>query len=1070
MIPITLRVQGVRGFRNETIPLGTGNDGRVLIFGINGSGKSTVVMCLKLVLGHEVERLAQNYLPYGSENQVSRTARIELDIVNPEGRFYKADWPASMTLGVEFGLQYNRVFRIHYFIKEGIRQEIPRIGDLREILGRDPLFISTEDAMMFVTQGQITRYIDTTPHRRYEEIKEILGVEDLERKWEEAIDQRKDAHRHQAEALRVLQQAEEILARRRRLKEQFEERTYHHTEAARLWTDYYQHGAVQNARRIVGLRQEQAIQTRAHQAAITELTAIQAEQARLEAERVEREREQQLLQAQVEALEATLAGHNQRYRRFDAEATRLEQETQGLADLPQRLPPREQTQADLDHLNVEMAALRAEQRDLSARHGAETDRRTQVSQQLGAVGREIEQGQAEITRREAAVAALPAEVQVGAEREALELRWDRLGQQQVALADEFDRREAELARLRQYQVNLPQAVYDALAKYPQAVALAEVLEVADPAYRDFVEAALRPLRGAILTPDGLLHPYADYTIRLEDRRAGEQEEARDDSRTLLPYVQLRADAPPFARELTAALLRSIRTEANWQPDLALNGCAAIITQDHYFLDRFGVRFTATDEYALGRLGYEQAVSRQERELAEVRLARQAAQQERDQLRQQREQLDQAWQRWQEYVRIPEYRRQVETAQTRYTELAAEQTAANEQLAVLDAHRAELQQALGRLESRQAEFTAILQRWTKYDALTNLIQQLEAARSARNEARRERDGARQQQEALADRIRELTNAQAIGEAHLQNVRGRAARQQAEVDRLVERMANLATQIEGLQTIGRPFFTEMEQRLTGQTIKPGSPSDLLTQLVETYPDLTEVSEAQLAVWKNEAEVHERAAEALRDVPQDAVEMYETALTEAQARRRVMDEANDVVVYWENQEEQTRRDFEQMVNAYFRRINQRFQTYLDAFGWYGVIERQPRGGTRFDLDVLVSVEPERVSPTPVTIDSKSSGERAAIGFALALAILKEFPRPFYVFDELDQNLDDINVGVVLRLLAEHLPDQKVLFFTPKVRSREFTEGFNFVLGVTKTHRGRCYCKPIRFKERGEVEIIEP
>src|SRR5262245_22524240 len=138
MIPITLRVQGVRGFQNATIPLGTGTDGRVLIFGINGSGKSTLVMCLKLVLGHEVERLAQNYLPYGSENQISRTARIELDILNPGGRFYKADWPARMTLGVEFGLQYNRVFRTHYFIKEDVRQDITRIGDLKEIFGRDP--------------------------------------------------------------------------------------------------------------------------------------------------------------------------------------------------------------------------------------------------------------------------------------------------------------------------------------------------------------------------------------------------------------------------------------------------------------------------------------------------------------------------------------------------------------------------------------------------------------------------------------------------------------------------------------------------------------------------------------------------------------------------------------------------------------------------------------------------------------------------------------------------------------------------------------------------------------------
>ncbi|MCP4708987.1 MAG: PAS domain-containing protein, partial [Planctomycetes bacterium] len=56
------------------------------------------------------------------------------------------------------------------------------------------------------------------------------------------------------------------------------------------------------------------------------------------------------------------------------------------------------------------------------------------------------------------------------------------------------------------------SIKKALAQYPQAMALAEVLEVADPAQRDFVEAALWPLRGAILTSDGVLHPYRDYTV------------------------------------------------------------------------------------------------------------------------------------------------------------------------------------------------------------------------------------------------------------------------------------------------------------------------------------------------------------------------------------------------------------------------------------------------------------------------------------------------------------------------------------------------------------------------------
>jgi chromosome segregation ATPase len=1072
MIPLTLRVQGVRGFRNETIPLGLAHDGRVLIFGINGSGKSTLVMCLKLVLGHEVERLAQNYLPYGSENQVNRIARIELDILNPENRFYKADWPAQMTLGVEFGLQYNRVFRLHYFIKEGLRQDITRIGDLREILGRDPLFISTEDAMMFVTQGQITRYIDTTPHRRYEELKEILGVEDLERKWEEAIDQRKEAHRHQAEALLVLRKAEEILAGRRRLKEQFEQREHHRAEAARLWNDYYEHGAVQNARRITRLRQEQTVQTSAHAVAATELAQTQAEQARLEREQAERAGEQQRHQTQVEALERTIAGYAQRFNQFEAEVNRLEHETQGLASLPQRLPPRQQTQADLEALNLELAARQAEQQELATLYQTETTSQTTLAQQVGAVRLEVEQAHAEITRREAAVAGLSPQTQVAAEREALEVRRDRLGQQQVALTDDITRREAELVRLREHQVNLPEAVYDILAQYPQAVALAEVLEVVDPAHRDFVEAALRPLRGAILTPDGVLHPYADYTISPSSPHLPTSSPLPDDAQTLLPYVQIRDDAPPFARELAQATLRSIRVEPDWRPGLTLDGSAAIATQGRHFVDHFGVRFTATEEYTLGRLGYEQAVERQERELAEARLTHQAIQQERVHLRQQRDQNEAAWQRWQDYARIPDYRRQASAAQTRVAQLEVEQAAISERLTTLDSQRSVLQQTIGRLESRRTELAAILEQWAQYDALADLITQLETARIARTEARRARDAARQQQESLTERIRELTSAQAIGEAQLQNIRGRAFRQQAEIERLVERLNTLATQIEGYQEVGRPFFAEMAARQTD--LQPAfetngtASATLLAWLVETYPDLSEVSETQIAIWKNEAEVHERAAEALRDIPNDAVEMYETALAEAQARRQVMDEANRVAEYWESQEEQTRRDFEQMVNAYFRRINERFQTYLEAFGWYGSIERHPRGGTRFDLEVLVSVEPERVAPTPVTIDSKSSGERAAIGFALALAILKEFPRPFYVFDELDQNLDDINVGVVLRLLADHLPEQKVLFFTPKLRGREIVASFDLFLSVAKNHRGRSYCKVVRFKEGGGLEAV--
>lgn len=217
---------------------------------------------------------------------------------------------------------------------------------------------------------------------------------------------------------------------------------------------------------------------------------------------------------------------------------------------------------------------------------------------------------------------------------------------------------------------------------------------------------------------------------------------------------------------------------------------------------------------------------------------------------------------------------------------------------------------------------------------------------------QRDQLQRERERASSQIRAWQDYAAVGDFQRQAVM--AATRQAELhtadEALAARQAELDEQRGTLrQALGPLQAREAElQGILWERDGVRIDDPLLTWLVETYTGLEEVGEAQLAQWKNEATVHgDQAARII--VPEDAVQMYEVAKAEADERRKVMEEANSIVAYWETQEEETRRAFEQMTNTYFNRINHRFQTYLEEFGWTGRIEREHRGGTRFGLDVL-------------------------------------------------------------------------------------------------------------------------
>jgi chromosome segregation protein len=75
-------------------------------------------------------------------------------------------------------------------------------------------------------------------------------------------------------------------------------------------------------------------------------------------------------------------------------------------------------------------------------------------------------------------------------------------------------------------------------------------------------------------------------------------------------------------------------------------------------------------------------------------------------------------------------------------------------------------------------------------------------------------------------------------------------------------------------------------------------------------------------------------------------------------------------------------------------------------------------------------------------SGGERSLTAVALLIAIFKARPSPFYVLDEVEASLDDVNLGRLLEVLAELRADSQLIIVTHQKRTMEIADS---LYGVT-------------------------
>jgi chromosome segregation protein len=100
------------------------------------------------------------------------------------------------------------------------------------------------------------------------------------------------------------------------------------------------------------------------------------------------------------------------------------------------------------------------------------------------------------------------------------------------------------------------------------------------------------------------------------------------------------------------------------------------------------------------------------------------------------------------------------------------------------------------------------------------------------------------------------------------------------------------------------------------------------------------------------------------------------------------------------------------------------------------------------LVLTEPEDLLSTGVEIEARpagrnvrrlsllSGGERALVALGFLFAVFRSRPSPFYVLDEVEAALDDVNLGRFLTLVDEFRPDAQLLIVSHQKRTMEVAD----------------------------------
>ena len=126
------------------------------------------------------------------------------------------------------------------------------------------------------------------------------------------------------------------------------------------------------------------------------------------------------------------------------------------------------------------------------------------------------------------------------------------------------------------------------------------------------------------------------------------------------------------------------------------------------------------------------------------------------------------------------------------------------------------------------------------------------------------------------------------------------------------------------------------------------------------------------------------------------------------------------------------------------------------------------------LVLTDPENMLTTGIEVEARppgkkikrlsllSGGERSLTAVAFLVALFKARPSPFYVLDEVEAALDDVNLGRLLDVLEELRADSQLIVITHQKRTMEIADA---LYGVSMRGDGVTHVISQRLREPGQI-----
>jgi chromosome segregation ATPase len=561
----------------------------------------------------------------------------------------------------------------------------------------------------------------------------------------------------------------------------------------------------------------------------------------------------------------------------------------------------------------------------------------------------------------------------------------------------------------------------------RAVVLGDVVAPSDGVSmedRRAIEGALGELRWAVLVQDGrVLVDYKEYTLA---DFSPTLRRAADAASSVASRLSRTAGASGTLSGLLDAILRSVVfVDDHEAAAVAASEGLVAYTPDGYRYDRYGRKHSVPKSFCLGQAAYEMAVRTAQDSLSAAKAELQKARRARDEGEGQVQRLEASLRE------ATAASAKVEELESSLPERIAESTRLDERCGELSSELAALASSMTELRVQQAltrkdieETLGRLERVRRLADLPELRDELARLREQEAGARRAADAALEEVRGLASTVDSSERQKSVLEYRLQAARERAGDlgpRIADLERDLDDKRRDVREVEASSGMVVERWRRVAQKaeMSDQEIlEHGS------VLLETSLPASESERA--AMTSRIVDIRPTVDSLKDDVIFTAEEDYRSAKEEFDKAEKELQRVQDAFKDASDREGEAQLNFRKVMQETFGRVSSRLQGYLDKFGWTGYLSVEPVQGTQFDLQIYLSVY-SGVEPRPL-LRNRSGGETSAVAALLTLAMVKEYRRPFYIFDEIDQSLDPANVLKLAAILREEV-DRKYIIISHRL-----------------------------------------